>query len=73
MTKRELEALAVRALGEGAEVIVKPAVKADVNGRLTYAHAYESTFMAEVIIWARGEDNATRALAAALTALAEGK
>jgi len=70
MTKRELEALAVRALGEGAKVEIKrmsswwwiaQATRVETDGKLIIPRRDSS----------RGF--AIRALAAALTALAEGK
>lgn len=62
-TKRGLQALAVRALGEGAVVRTK---RRSLNPGLQFAHAHVG--LAEVIIWA--PNNATRALAAALRAIA---
>ena len=76
MTKSELTKLAVRALGEGARVLVAHPI--DYDGRDAkvgwYAEASPvGDLNVGVNIWARTRASATRALAAALTAFAEGK
>jgi hypothetical protein len=66
-TKKELQELAVRALGEGVTVRVK-----HPRGSKWYmASALADNGIEEVYVWSTTEDRSKRALAAALEALAE--
>lgn len=66
MTQKELQALAVRALGEGATVSM-------FRDREQYELRATRVGTDEVAIWHSKKSTATRALAAALRALAEVK
>lgn len=74
MTKAELQALAVKALGEGATVSTGGPCKFEwASDELFYADARDTENGKMADIWARSKAAATRALAAALTAMTEGK
>lgn len=68
MTKAQLQALAVKALGVGIETVVE---KTTGPNRPWVARVWIDDGV-EVTVWHPKRTAATRALAAALTALAEG-
>lgn len=73
-TKKELQALAVRALGEGATVEISGPYRTQWMSQRSAAHYASAAHHGpseEVSVWHRKRSMAKRALAAALTALAE--
>lgn len=71
-TKKQLQELAVRALGEGARVeITRPGRYGHATPPCWYAEAWNMATPPAVNLWADSNEAARRGLAAALAALAE--